>query len=79
MARMVNQEAEETIKITLSREETRTTSSSLVSKSTGSHKVIRVVAAVVVVIQTKANVPKACQASQAFLSSNSTKVKEINR
>ena len=79
MARMVNQEAEETIKITLSREETRTTSSSLVSKSTDSHKVIRVVAAVVVVMQAKANVPKACQTSQALLSSNSTKVQEINR
>ena len=79
MARMVNQDTEKSIKITISREEARTTSSSLVSKTAGSHKVLRVVAAVVVVNLTKANVPKACQTSQVMLSSSSTKVQEINR
>ena len=79
MARMVNQDTEKSIKITISREEARTTSSSLVSKTAGSHKVLRVVAAVVVVNLTKANVPKACQTSQFMPSSSSTKFQLINR
>ena len=52
MARMVNREAEESIKITLSREEARTSSSSLVFKTrtSSSHRILRVVVAVVTVV-----------------------------
>ena len=52
LARMVNREAEESIKITLSREETRTSSSSLVFKTrtSSSHRIMRSVVAVVVVV-----------------------------